>query len=121
MKHIPKENIKVNLSVGFLASLQDRHNERYSKHEAFCYLLDKACERYLPKSVKKEVADLLGDFQFITTKTQLAEDWHWHRATVRQFLEKLTEHGLINGSSDKVRGIPTQISTIHDRKRTVCP
>ena len=23
------------------------------------------------------------------------------------------------GSSDKVRGIPTQISTIHDRKRTV--
>lgn len=80
----------------FLASLQDRHNERYSKHEAFCYLLDKACERYLPKSVKKEVADLMGDFQFITTKTQLAEDWHWHRATVRQFLEKLTEHGLIN-------------------------
>lgn len=96
MKHIPKENIKVNLSVGFLASLQDRHNERYSKHEAFCYLLDKACERYLPKSIKKEVADLMGDFQFITTKTQLAEDWHWHRATVRQFLEKLTEHGLIN-------------------------
>ena len=96
MKHIPKENIKVNLSVGFLASLQDRHNERYSKHEAFCYLLDKACERYLPKSVKNEVADLMGDFQFITTKTQLAEDWHWHRATVRQFLEKLTEHGLIN-------------------------
>ena len=64
MKHIPKENIKVNLSVGFLASLQDRHNERYSKHEAFCYLLDKACERYLPKSVKNEVADLMGDFQF---------------------------------------------------------
>lgn len=96
MKHIPKENIKVNLSVGFLASLQDRHNERYSKHEAFCYLLDKACERYLPKSVKKEVADIMGDFQFITTKTQLAEDWHWHRATVRQFLEKLTEHGQIN-------------------------
>ena len=27
----------------------------------------------------------------------------------------------IVGSSDKVRGIPTQISTIHDRKRTVCP
>ena len=26
-----------------------------------------------------------------------------------------------SGSSDKVRGIPTQISTIHDRKRTVCP
>ena len=96
MKHIPKENIKVSLSVGFLASLQDRHNERYSKHEAFCYLLDKACEHYVPKAVSKEVADELKDFQFITTKTQLAEDWHWHRATVRQFLEKLTEHGLIH-------------------------
>ena len=96
MKHIPKENIKVSLSVGFLASLQDRHNERYSKHEAFCYLLDKACEHYMPKAVSKEVADELKDFQFITTKTQLAEDWHWHRATVRQFLEKLTEHGLMN-------------------------
>ena len=96
MKHIPKENIKVSLSVGFLASLQDRHNERYSKHEAFCYLLDKAYEHYIPKAVSKEVADKLGDFQFITTKTQLAEDWHWHRATVRQFLEKLTEHGLMN-------------------------
>ena len=96
MKHIPKENIKVNLSVGFLASLQDRHNERYSKHEAFCYLLDKACEHYMPKAVSKEVADELKGFQFITTKTQLAGDWHWHRATVRQFLEKLTDHGLIN-------------------------
>lgn len=96
MKHIPKENIKVSLSVGFLASLQDRHNERYSKHEAFCYLLDKACEHYVPKAISKEVADELGDFQFITTKTQLAEDWHWHRATVRQFLEKLTEHGLMS-------------------------
>lgn len=96
MKHIPKENIKVSLSVGFLASLQDRHNERYSKHEAFCYLLDKACEHYVPKAVSKEVADELKDFQFVTTKTQLAEDWHWHRATVRQFLEKLTEHGLIH-------------------------
>ena len=96
MKHIQKENIKVSLSVGFLASLQDRHNERYSKHEAFCYLLDKACEHYIPKAVSKEVADELKGFQFITTKTQLAGDWHWHRATVRQFLEKLTEHGLIN-------------------------
>ena len=96
MKHIPKENIKVSLSVGFLASLQERHNERYSKHEAFCYLLDKACEHYMPKAVSKEVADELKDFQFITTKTKLAEDWHWHRATVRQFLEKLTEHGLIH-------------------------
>ena len=96
MKHIQKENIKVSLSVGFLASLQDRHNERYSKHEAFCYLLDKACEHYMPKVVSKEVADELKGFQFITTKTQLAGDWHWHRATVRQFLEKLTEHGLIN-------------------------
>ena len=96
MKHIRKENIKVSLSVGFLASLQDRHNERYSKHEAFCYLLDKACEHYMPKAVSKEVADELKGFQFITTKTQLAGDWHWHRATVRQFLEKLTEHGLIN-------------------------
>ena len=96
MKHIQKENIKVSLSVGFLASLEDRHNERYSKHEAFCYLLDKACEHYIPKAVSKEVADELKGFQFITTKTQLAGDWHWHRATVRQFLEKLTEHGLIN-------------------------
>lgn len=96
MKHIPKENIKVSLSVGFLASLQDRHNERYSKHEAFCYLLDKACEHYIPKAVSKEVTDELKDFQFVTTKTQLAEDWHWHRATVRQFLEKLSEHGLMS-------------------------
>ena len=95
MKHIPKENIKVSLSVGFLASLQDRHNERYSKHEAFCYLLYKACEHYVPKSIGKDMADLLEDFQFITTKTQLAEDWHWHRATVRQFLEKLTRYRLM--------------------------
>ena len=57
MKHIPKENIKVSLSVGFLASLQDRHNERYSKHEAFCYLLDKACEHYMPKAVLRRAVD----------------------------------------------------------------
>lgn len=71
MKHIPKENIKVSLSVGFLASLQNRHNERYSKYEAFCYLLDKACEHYMPKAVSKEVAEELKYFQFITTKPNL--------------------------------------------------
>ena len=42
------------------------------------------------------------------------------------FSQMLSEDPMENtiqkiGSSDKVRGIPTQISTIHDRKRTVCP
>ena len=36
-----------------------------------------------------------------------------------QLISLLDKHEI--GSSDKVRGIPTQISTIHDRKRTVCP
>lgn len=71
MKHIRKENIKVSLSVSFLASLQDRHNERYSKHEAFCYLLDKACEHYMPKAVSKEVADELKDFSLSQPKPNL--------------------------------------------------
>ena len=37
------------------------------------------------------------------------------------FLHTHKNHEELYGSSDKVRGIPTQISTIHDRKRTVCP
>ena len=44
MKHIPKENIKVSLSVGFLASLQDRHNERYSAEDMS--LFQSLCSAY---------------------------------------------------------------------------
>ena len=51
--------------------------------------------QYIPESFPKEGRPSLAEYQFITTKTELSEVWHWHRATVRSFLDKLFECGQL--------------------------
>lgn len=95
MKNLPVEMTEIRSCMKFFDFLQERHGERYTKFEAYCYLLNKACVQYIPENFPKESRPHLAEYQFITTKTELSEVWHWHRATVRSFLDKLVECGQL--------------------------
>lgn len=95
MRNIPVAMTEIRSCMKLFDFLQERHGERYTKFEAYCYLLNKACVQYIPESFPKEGRPSLAEYQFITTKTELSEVWHWHRATVRSFLDKLFECGQL--------------------------
>lgn len=82
-------------SMDFFRYLQEHSRDRFSRFEAYLYMLDKACTNYRPQNIDAKWIPAIGDGQFFITKTELAADWHWHRATVRDFLAKLTEFGCI--------------------------
>lgn len=65
-----------------------------SKLEAYLDLVDKASVQYIPKDLCRQELTL-SDGQFVITITGLAECWHWHRATVRTFIEQLEKMGHI--------------------------
>lgn len=77
-----------------LEFLKERSGVRQSKLEAYLDLVDKASVQYIPKDLCRQEFTL-SDGQFVITITELAECWHWHRATVRTFIEQLEKMGQI--------------------------
>ena len=72
--------------------LRPRHDERFTKMDAYCDLLDRAVA-----SVSDGKSDLKSDVaKFEVTITELSEKWHWHRATVRGFLADLEQMGRMS-------------------------
>lgn len=80
--------------IAFLELLKERSGARLSKIEAYLDLVAKASEQHIPKGLCKQEYTLQAN-QFITTITLLADCWHWHRATVRTFIEQLEKMGKV--------------------------
>lgn len=80
--------------MALLEFLKERSGIRQSKLEAYLDLVDKASVQYIPKDLCRQEFTL-SDGQFVITITELAECWHWHRATVRAFIEQLEKMGQI--------------------------
>ncbi len=68
--------------------LHQRTGERYTKFDAF---------RYLMEHQAVQSPDLSGicTTPFSVTITQLSDDWGWHRHTVTSFLESLVSLGYL--------------------------
>lgn len=81
--------------IPLLDLLKEHSGERTSKLEAYLDLVDLASVQYVPKELRKDDCGLQPN-QFVTTITELADCWHWHRATVRTFMEQLEAVGQIN-------------------------
>ncbi len=81
--------------MSLLEFLKERSGLRLSKLEAYLDLVDKASVQYIPKDLCKQEFCLTNG-QFIITITELAECWHWHRATVRTFIEQLEKMNQIS-------------------------
>lgn len=95
MKNRQVEIIQFYGDMKLLDFLKEKPTERFTKYEAYCYMLNKACVQYIPDNFPCEGIPPLKESQFIISKTELAEVWHWHRATVRSFLDKLSEYGQL--------------------------
>ena len=81
--------------MSLLEFLKERSGLRLSKLEAYLDLVYKASVQYIPKDLCKQEFCLTNG-QFIITITELAECWHWHRATVRTFIEQLGKMNQIS-------------------------
>lgn len=78
-----------------LEFLKPKAEERYSKLEAYCDLLSKASSGAY-QSPGTDVALQLLPGQFVATISELARQWQWQRATVRQFISGLTKLGQLS-------------------------
>lgn len=80
--------------VALLNLLKERSGERLTRLEAYLDLVDKAAAQYVPKDLYNQDFSL-SQGQFVVTITELSECWHWHRATVRSFIEQLESLGQL--------------------------
>ena len=91
-------------------------NDRTSKFDAFVHLLELVTLQ--PKRVTAFGSDFqLVKGQFVTSYSELAEEWNWHRSVVRQFLRSLQEmHVLTMDRRGKATVITMPIATIEDTR-----
>lgn len=78
----------------FFDYLKEKVGERKTKTGAYYDLLEKATAGFIAPFLKSHEYVLQVD-QCHVTISDLAVEWHWHRATVRAFLDKLEEMGYI--------------------------
>lgn len=88
------------MSAGILANvevfdyLKEKVGERKTRTEAYCDLLDKALAGFVSPFLRKQDYEL-RPCQCHVTVSDLAAEWHWHRATVRSFLDTLEALGQL--------------------------
>lgn len=75
--------------------LKEKGDERKTRTEAYCDLLDKALAGFVSPFLRKQEYGLLPN-QCHLTISDLASEWHWHRATVRSFLDALEAFGMLS-------------------------
>lgn len=93
-----KENRSANhvlADMAFFDYLKEKLGERKTKTGAYCDLLEKASAGFVAPFLKNH-GYVLQAGQCHVTITDLATGWHWHRATVRAFLDRLEEMGYIS-------------------------
>lgn len=91
-----KQKIPVSILAdrGVFDYLKEKVGERKTKTEAYCDLLDKALTGFVSPFLRRQDYELQPN-QCHVTVSDLAAEWHWHRATVRSFLDAIEAFGLL--------------------------
>lgn len=90
-----KKNIAIVVaSADVFDFLREKVGERKTRTEAYYDLLDKSLAGFVSELQRRTGYDLQPN-QCHVTISGLAEEWHWHRATVRSFLEMLERLGQL--------------------------
>ena len=87
--------------MALLQFLRSKNSDRFTKLDAFCDLIGRMSEQ--TKACKGKSSDAVSPLcfgYFTGSISELAQDWHWHRATVRSFLDGLEELGIITRKLD---------------------
>ena len=94
MKNSQENTTFILADVKVFDFLKEKAGERKTKTEAYWDLLDRSMAGFVSPFVRKVERKLLSN-QCHVTISDLAESWHWHRATVRTFLDALESFGLL--------------------------
>lgn len=94
MKNSQENTIFILADVKVFEYLKEKAGDRKTKAEAYWDLLDKSLAGFVSPFLKNVDLELLPN-QCHVTISDLAESWHWHRATVRSFLDTLESFGLL--------------------------
>ena len=93
-----KNNQKIPVSIladrEVFEYLKEKGDERKTRTEAYCDLLDKSLVGFVSPFLRKKDY-VLQPNQCHLTVSDLASEWHWHRATVRSFLSAMEAFGLL--------------------------
>ena len=95
---IREQGYRILVDKPLLDFLRPRTEGKFSKLDAYCFLLDKAvvsADNQRQQDVHKDSDDKWTLKPFEVTVTDLAKTWNWHRATTRKFLNELTEMGML--------------------------
>ena len=95
---IREQGYRILVDKPLLDFLRPRTEGKFSKLDAYCFLLDKAvAESDNPQmqDVHKESNNKWTLKPFEVTVTDLAKTWNWHRATTRKFLNELAVMGML--------------------------
>jgi len=87
-------NYRIIADKELLEFLRSEEEDRFSKMDALCDLLDKAAGENRESLTYFGTAVTLRKGQFVTTVSNLARQWKWHRATTRSFLDALEGFGM---------------------------
>ena len=87
-------NYRIIADKELLEFLRSEEEDRFSKMDALCDLLDKAAGENRESLTYFGTAVTLRKGQFVTTVSNLARQWKWHRATARSFLDALEGFGM---------------------------
>ena len=95
---IREQGCRILVDKPLLDFLRPRTEGKFSKLDAYCFLLDKAmaeAENPQMQDVHKDSNKKWTLKPFEVTVTDLAKTWNWHRATTRKFLNELAEMGML--------------------------
>lgn len=95
---IREQSYRILVDKPLLDYLRPRVEGKFSKLDAYCFLLDKAvaeADNQRMQDVCKDSDDKWTLKPFEVTVTDLAKIWNWHRATTRKFLNELAEMGML--------------------------
>ena len=91
--------------------LKEKVGERKTKTEAFCDLLDKSLAGFVSPFLRNKGYELQPN-QCHVTVSDLSSEWHWHRATVRSFLDVMEEFGLLySGKCNALQSYHTNLDS----------
>ena len=94
MRNRNEMSATISANVEVFDYLKEKVGDRKTKTEAYCDLLDKSLAGFVSPFLRKQDYDL-QPCQCHVTVSGLASEWHWHRATVRSFLETLEAFGQL--------------------------
>lgn len=104
----------------FFDYLKEKVGDRKTKTGAYHDLLEKCATGFVAPFLKNHEYVLHAD-QCHVTITDLAVEWHWHRATVRTFLDKLEDMGHIHRTRFAKSVVITMVFNKSDIGNTTAP